>query len=414
MKMDHSVSGMDPRERTIEQLIELTLAAGPVTCLTDKYFSHTRRIVEKNGDVDVVYAVFLRHRVIAALQPIMCLVRRLVPEARIKTFFNEGDIVPSESKILEVAGPYARLSEVETLLLQKTGFPCVCAKNAYELCRAMPDAAFMDMHARHSVGAEMSLLAAYGASVGSAAARAADPDVRGFIGSSQELTTPLFGAQYAGGTMPHALVGYMGGDVVSALKQFAAAVPEVQTLVALVDYRGLETTDSLRVADWFYNESGLDMQGKKLGVRLDTHGGRFAEGLDYEISVDIVGQWLDVDGEYNIVEKVIGDRAFHLDSTNVLIDKVRRILFGKGVSVAAVIHARRKLDEAGFKQVLIIASSGFDAHKCLIASAANAPIDIVGTGSYLPVTLQETYATADIISYNGQARVKLGRERLFD
>jgi len=46
--------------------------------------------------------------------------------------------------------------------------------------------------------------------------------------------------------------------------------------------------------------------------------------------------------------------------------------------------------------------------------AARVPLDLVGTGSFLPATLTETYATADIISYGGQKRVKVGREFLFD
>lgn len=412
--MDQAIATSDAREEALDRLVRLTLAAGPQAHLTDKYFSHTKRIVEANGDQEVVYAIFLRRRVIAALEPAIRLIRTLVPDARITPFFGEGEVVPSESKILEVAGSYAHLSEVETLLLQKVGLPCVCANNAYELCRAMPKAAFMDMHARHASGPEMNLLAAYGASVGSAAAKKADANVRGFIGSSQDLTAPMFNAPRGTGTMPHALVGYTRGDVVAALKLFAETIPEVQTLIALVDYQGLEVTDALRAADWFYNDAKLDGQGKAFGIRLDTHGGRFAEGLDYESSVNTVGEWLGVEGEYNIVEKVIGTRAFQLDPNNILVDKVRRILFGKGVSVASIIHARRALDRAGFKQVTIVASSGFDSQKCQIAGAANAPIDVVGTGSFLPATLQETYATADIVSYGGEKRVKVGRENLFD
>ena len=46
--------------------------------------------------------------------------------------------------------------------------------------------------------------------------------------------------------------------------------------------------------------------------------------------------------------------------------------------------------------------------------AASAPVDMVGTGSFLPATLSETYATADIIAYDGEKRVKVGREFLFD
>ena len=84
-------------------------------------------------------------------------------------FYGEGEIVPSESKLLEITGSMAKLSEIETLLLQKTGFPCVSANNAYEMCLALPRAAFLDMHARHASGAEMNILAAYGAAVGTAA-----------------------------------------------------------------------------------------------------------------------------------------------------------------------------------------------------------------------------------------------------
>jgi nicotinate phosphoribosyltransferase len=43
---------------------------------------------------------------------------------------------------------------------------------------------------------------------------------------------------------------------------------------------------------------------------------------------------------------------------------------------------------------------------------ATAPLDVVGTGSYLPELWSETYATADIIAYDGEPMVKAGREFL--
>ena len=96
--------------------------------------------MQEHGDVEVTFAVFMRRRVVAALEPAIRLVKRLVPGSRIKRFFNEGDIVPSEGKMLEITGSMAKLSEIETLLLQKIGFPCVSANNAYEMCRAIPTA----------------------------------------------------------------------------------------------------------------------------------------------------------------------------------------------------------------------------------------------------------------------------------
>jgi nicotinate phosphoribosyltransferase len=398
----------------LDRLIDMVHAAGPIAAQTDKYFTNTARIVDAHGDQIVTIAVFMRRRVVAALEPAIRLVNRFVPEAKVKRFVVEGEVVPSEHKLMEITGSMKALSEIETLLLQKTGFPCVCANNAYEMCRAIPTASFMDMHARHGSGAEMNILAAYGAMVGSNAAKKTDGGVKGFVGSSQDLTSPFFGATSGMGTMPHALVGYAKGDVLAAMKLFAETLPDANSLIALVDYTGEEISDSLRCAKWFYDEVKLSRAGKIFGIRLDTHGGRFAEGLDYEKSVDVVGHWLKVQGEYSIVEQVLGGRAFQMDPGNILVDKVRRILFGKGVSVASVIHARLALDKAGYKDAMIVGSSGFDPQKCQIMAAAKAPLDMVGTGSFLPATLTETYATADIIAYNGVRRVKVGREFLLD
>jgi nicotinate phosphoribosyltransferase len=402
------------REKVLDHLVEVSLAAGPLSMITDKYFTNTSHIVASHREAEVTYAVFLRRRSIAALEPAIRLIKRLVPEAKITRFFKEGEKVPAAKKLLEITGPMSKLSEVETLMLQKVGFPCISARNAHAMCIAVPNASFMDMHARHASGAEMNLLAAYGAAIGSDAARADDPAVQGFTGSSQDLTAPLFGAENGIGTMPHAMVGYTGGDVVEAIKLFVAELPKSPAVIALVDYEGREVTDSLKCADWFFNDAKLQDKGKTFGVRLDTHGGRFSEGLTFEKSIDIVGRFLEEEGEYNIVERILGPGAVHLDAGNLMVDRVRRILFGAGVSAASIIHMRQELDAAGFKDAKIVASSGFNPQKCHVMGAARAPIDMIGTGSFLPATLTETYATADIISYNGQQRVKVGREFLLD
>ncbi len=82
------------------------------------------------------------------------------------------------------------------------------------------------------------------------------------------------------------------------------------------------------------------------------------------------------------------------------------------MSAAAVWHMRERLDGAGFDKVKIVASSGFGPEKCKVMAMAKAPIDAVGTGSFLPDDWHETYATADIIAYDGTPRVKVGREFL--
>ena len=60
----------------------------------------------------------------------------------------------------------------------------------------------------------------------------------------------------------------------------------------------------------------------------------------------------------------------------------------------------------------IAVSSGFSVEKCRVMADAKAPIDVVGTGSFIPDAWHETYATADIVEYDGAPMVKVGREFL--
>jgi len=158
----------------------------------------------------------------------------------------------------------------------------------------------------------------------------------------------------------------------------------------LVDYFGREVTDGLAVARRFPE---LAAEGK-LAMRLDTHGGRFLEGLDPAES-------------YAVLERHAPGAIRRYRSETEL-----RHLVGTGVSAAAVWRMREALDAAGFPKVRIVASSGFGVGKCRVMHEAKAPIDVVGTGSFIPDTWSETYATADIVDYDGAARVKVGREFL--
>src|SRR5580658_10416509 len=70
--------------------------------------------------------------------------------------------------ILYISGPLYHLVDLETVMLQKLGPPCVAAYNAYVMCQELPKVAFLAMDARHCAGAEMAEMMAYAASVGSA------------------------------------------------------------------------------------------------------------------------------------------------------------------------------------------------------------------------------------------------------
>ena len=139
--------------------------------------------------------------------------------------------------------------------------------------------------------------------------------------------------------------------------------------------------------------SDLANEGK-LSIRLDTHGGRFIQGLDTQSSYSVLDQ--------NVPESIRGFRT----------EQELKHLMGTGVSAASIWYMREQLDKAGFEKVKIVASSGFGPDKCRVFSLARAPLDIIGTGSFLPEKWSETYATADIIEYDGVKRVKVGREFL--
>lgn len=410
---------------------------------TDKYFSKTRNIAEKFGDTIVEYGVFMRRDVVVATQIAVDLIKQHCPEAKIIQHFEDGTVVPPKTKILTIIGPFTKLVELETLWLQKLGFAQTCAYNAYRMCLALPHVPFLDMHGRHATGDDMVIASAFGASVGSRAARL--QGAKGFIGTSNDLTAHYFPIKVGLGTTPHAVVGYAGQilakewkdniddedhptqkfnsaheytkafGTLRSIQMYHEANPSDTNIVALVDYYGREITDALTCAKWFYKEAKMQDEGFTFGVRLDTNGERFLEGLTYEKSVDIVCKWIGVypTDEYAAVRKVIGNDVFDAASDGY-IDRVRRILFGKGVSAANIMHMRKRLNRAGFSNASIIASSGFDLFKCQIMGEVNAPITMVGTGSFLPKSLSETYSTADIYRYDGDVSVKVGREWLID
>src|SRR5438552_2884924 len=378
---------------------------------TDKYFSKSRQIVEKFGDRTVTYGVFLHRGVICAVNPAIDVLRSYysakAEPLRITRLYEEGAFVPDQKALFTYTGSFAALVELETLILQRVGVACVSAYNAYKMAMNLKKVAFIDMHARHSPGDDLSLLAAYGASVGSRMAKLGG--AIGFIGSSQDLTAHFYGHDKGIGTMPHGIIGY-AGSTLRAAQMYVETHPQ-DNLTVLIDYYGREYSDALDVCRWWYNEYlPRDETGARaLALRIDTHGERYAESLDYEKSTEIVVNWLHVPNEYEAVRYVMGEEAFDADSLNIVKDRVRKVLFGTGVSVAAVIQLRQTLDANGFNACKIVGSSGFTLFKCKMFANCRAPLDVVGTGSFIPENFNDTFATADIFMYDGKAGTKLGR-----
>ncbi len=361
-----------------------------IAARTDTYFNRTRQIVARYGDKRVTYAIFLRRPVVCApmlmLQWLMAVVKERGAALNIDLVYQEGDWVGAGEPIVYLTGSLVQLSDLETLLLQKIGSACVAAHNAYQMSMALPSVGFLAMEARHCAGAEMQDMMAYAASVGSMAAQ--KEGAKGFIGNANDGTAHYFGVPRGLGTMPHSLIGY-AGSTVRAAEMFAETFPN-EPMTVLVDYFGREITDALAVCARFPEIA----EAGGLSVRLDTHGGRFLEGLDPPES-------------YAILDRRAPGAIRRYRSETEL-----RYLVGTGVSAAAVWRMREALDAAGYPKVKIVVSSGFGVDKCRVMADAKAPIDVVGTGSFIPDLWHETYATADIVDYEGVPMVKVGREFL--
>lgn len=359
---------------------------------TDVYFQRTKATVGRFGDARVTYAYFMRRPVVCAPRLALSFLeeaaKRRGTAFEVDLRIPEGKWVGAGEPIFYVTGSFFHLVDLETLVLMRLGPPCVAAYNAYQMCADLPHVAFLAMDARHCAGTDMAELMAYAASVGSARARRKVGAV-GFVGNATDATAHFFGEPHGMGTMPHALIGY-AGSTVRAAEMFHETFPD-QPLTVLVDYFGREVTDALAVCRRFPDLAAAG----RLSVRLDTPGGRFVEGLDPP-------------GSYAVLE-----RFMPAATRGYRDDKQLQYLIGPGVSAAAIWYVRAALDQAGFDKVRIVASSGFSPAKCRLMAEAQAPVDVIGTGSYLPERWGETYATADIVEYDGIRRVKVGREFLF-
>ena len=361
-----------------------------ITARADSYFNRTKQVVAHFGDRNVTYAIFLRRPVISAPRLMLDWLTK-VAAARgtkfaIDLMYPEGAWVGAGEPLAYIGGSLVQLSDLETILLQKVGPACVAAHNAYQMCLALPDSAFLAMEARHCAGAEMQDMMAYAASVGSDAAKR--EGAKGFIGNANDFTAHWFGAPHGYGTMPHSLIGY-AGSTVRAAEMFRETFPD-EPITVLVDYFGKEITDALAVCARFPDLA----EDGRLSFRLDTHGGRFLESLDPAES-------------YAVLERNVPGAIRRYRSDTEL-----RFLVGTGVSAAAIWRTREALDAVGYRNVRIVVSSGFGVEKCRVMADARAPIDVVGTGSFIPDSWHETYATADIVEYGGVPMVKVGREFL--
>jgi nicotinate phosphoribosyltransferase len=113
------------------------------------------------------------------------------------------------------------------------------------------------------------------------------------------------------------------------------------------------------------------------------------------------------------VAEALGPRLWgvRLDTSDQLVDRSLQNEMGgfnpTGVNRRLVEKVRGALDGAGFTDVRIVASGGFNAKRIRDFEAAGVPVDAYGVGSSL--IRGENDFTADVVKVDGVPRAKVGR-----
>ena len=159
--------------------------------------------------------------------------------------------------------------------------------------------------------------------------------------------------------MPHGLIAAYGGDTVKAAVKFADRFHHDMNITVLVDFENDSVRTALEVAEAL---------GPKLwGVRLDT--------------------------SEQLVDRCLWEEMGGFRPT--------------GVNPRLVEKVRGALDAAGYTDVRIVVSGGFNAQRIREFEAAGVPVDAYGVGSSL--IRGENDFTADVVLLDGRPCAKVGR-----
>ena len=258
---------------------------------------------------------------------------------------RDGDRALPWETVMFIAGPYPAFVHLETLYAGVLGRRTRIATNTRAVVEAAWPRPIMFFPARHDH---------WMVQTGDGWAA----HVAGAIGVSTDAQASWWGSSGIG-TVPHGLIAAFGGDTVAATRELAEAMPEEVRIVSLVDFDNDSVATSLAVARAL---------GERLwGVRLDTSGTMVDRCMEGEM------------GDFD----------------------------PRGVNSRLVHKVREALNGAGFEDVRIVASGGFDAAKIRAFEEAGVPVDSYGVGSSL---MRGSFDyTADVVLVEGEPMAKAGR-----
>jgi nicotinate phosphoribosyltransferase len=258
---------------------------------------------------------------------------------------HEGDSIAPLETVMTIEGDYSLFAHLETVYLGSLARRSLIMHNVNEVVEAAHGKQIFYFPARHD---HWLVQTGDGWSA----------HVAGAIGVSTDAQASWWGGRGIG-TVPHGLIAAYGGDTVRAATVFADRYHGEMNITVLVDFENDSLQTALEVADAL---------GPKLwGVRLDT-------------SEDLV------------------DRA--------LLDELGGFK-PTGVNPRLVKKVRSGLDAAGWGDVRIVASGGFNAERIREFESKGVPVDAYGVGSSL--IRGDNDFTADVVLLEGRPCAKAGR-----
>lgn len=341
-----------PAERVPPERFQLPVERMRDGYYSDKYFVRTRDLLERSGRRPVVVMqVFQKQaawlggvdEAIAVLRT--CLTEGYRWEDLEVCALRDGDFVEPGETVMLITGPYTAFAHLETIYLGVIARRTRVATNTRMVVEAAWPKPVMFFPARfdHWLVQTGDGYAAH---------------IAGAIGVSTDAQASWWGSSGIG-TVPHGLIAAFDGNTVAATLALAAQMPSDVNIITLVDFDNDCVGTSLAVA--------RALGPRLAGVRLDT-----SESM---VDTSVIPQM----GAFD----------------------------PRGVNPQLVRNVRAALDAAGFGNVRITVSGGFDPIKIRRFESEGVPVDSYGVGSSLFAGRFDF--TADIVRVNGKPMSKAGR-----
>ncbi len=342
--------------------------------LADEYFNRSYETVAgtPREQMPVAYAVFCREPgVMAGVKDVADFLNNQCAGPLTVRALPDGERFEPRQIVMTIEGPFGQLVTMETAYLGLLSLSAAAA-NMADIVAAAGDATVIDMAARHyppELIEAIALAAAIGGAVGTSSPsghsvvheRFGTGDGYIQIGNQPRRSFNLYG------TIPHSLNAVYGGSSIESAAAYLEKHPDVP-LTVLIDFEGREKEVCAEAVRRF----GYQLAA----VRLDTPGNRIFQGGHEKVPPAL---------EMRVLSQA-RDRAAAMDA-------LRRYGAGPGVTIEAAYAIRDLLDTMGAKSTKIVLSSGFNLDKVRAFRAASAPMDYIGTGSWVKFS---TF-TSDII-----------------